>query len=40
MSVEIAADLLKNDRRLDALLITENGKVSESPLGIITPSDL
>lgn len=40
MSVEIAADLLKNDRRLDALLITENGKVSEPPLGIITPSDL
>lgn len=40
MSVEIAADLLKNDRCLDALLITENGKVSESPLGIITPSDL
>ncbi|MEK6190668.1 MAG: CBS domain-containing protein [Carnobacterium alterfunditum] len=40
MSVEIAADLLKKDRRLDALLITENGKVSETPLGIITPSDL
>ncbi|AEB29989.1 conserved hypothetical protein [Carnobacterium sp. 17-4] len=40
MSVDVAADLLKNDRRLDALLITENGKVSESPLGIITPSDL
>lgn len=40
MSVEVAADLLKNDRRLDALLITENGKVSEFPLGIITPSDL
>lgn len=40
MSVEVAADLLKNDRRLDALLITENGKISEPPLGIITPSDL
>ncbi|MER2173418.1 MAG: CBS domain-containing protein [Carnobacterium sp.] len=40
MSIEVAADLLKNDRRLDALLITENGNVSELPLGIITPSDL
>ncbi|WP_272944483.1 hypothetical protein [Carnobacterium jeotgali] len=40
MSIEVAADLLKKDRRLDALLITENGKVSEPPLGIITPSDV
>lgn len=40
MSVDVAADLLKNDRKLDALLITENGKVSEHPIGIITPSDL
>ncbi len=40
MSIEVAADLLKNDRRLDALLISENGRVSELPLGIITPSDL
>ena len=40
MSVEVAADLLKNDRRLDALLITDNGKKTETPIGIITPSDL
>lgn len=40
MSVEVAADLMKNDCRLEALFITENGKVTESPLGIITPSDL
>lgn len=40
MSIEVAADLLKNDRRLDALLISENGRVSELPIGIITPSDL
>lgn len=40
MSVEVAADLLKNDRRLDALLITDNGKKIETPIGIITPSDL
>lgn len=40
MSVDIAADLLKNDRQIDALLITDNGKVSEHPVGIITPSDL
>lgn len=40
MSVDVAADLLKNDRKIDALLITENGKKTEEPIGIITPSDL
>lgn len=40
MSIEAAADLLKKDRKIDALLITKNGKKSENPMGIITPSDL
>ena len=40
MSIDVAADLLKKDRKIDALLITENGKKSEDPIGIITPSDV
>lgn len=40
MSIDVAADLLKKDRKIDALLITKTGKKTENPIGIITPSDL
>ncbi|SFH92714.1 CBS domain-containing protein [Pisciglobus halotolerans] len=40
MSVDVAAELLRNNQEVKALLITEEGKKEETLLGIVTPSDL
>ncbi|WP_027109113.1 CBS domain-containing protein [Lacticigenium naphthae] len=40
MPIQTASDLMIKNKKLEALMITENGKSTENLLGIITPSDL